>query len=832
LDKVLPSSAAAPQRLPFLSGVFLITFAGLVLQIAQTRVLSVIAWYYLAFFAISVAMLGMTVGAVWVYLRRARFPTSRLSSILSDYSLACAISIPASLLVQFSLIISVSRSLATVMSWTLLLVAMAVPYVFAGVVVSLALTRSPFPVSHVYGVDLIGAALGCVAVVGILNVLDGPSTIILAGLVAALAAWSFAAAAPGGGPESRWARKACTRPVLVAISLLAVTGLNSVSPIRIRPIMVKDRLEGSPAGRFERWNSYSRIVVDPPGSAPPFLWSASAKLPRELRVPQVAMDIDGSAGTMMPRYDGSKQSIDYLRYDLVSLAYRLSGIRKAAVIGVGGGRDVLTAHLFDVPEIVGVELNPIFIWLHTGDPVYKPFSNLSTLPGLQLHVDDARSWFASTDQKFDLIQMSMIDTWAATGAGAFSLSENGLYTLEGWRAFLKTLNDGGVFTVSRWYNPGDVNETGRMIGLGTAALLDAGVADARPHLFVARASTIATLVLSKRPFTAGQLQILHEATRSLGFGVLLAPDRPPESALLRSVIAAPNLAELDRVVGQAELDLTVPTDNRPFFFNQLRFSMIPTVSLKMFGNGIGAGVMRGNLTASLTLVLILAVSILAVAGGILLPLRSTGRGASRSLIGTGTAYFALIGMGFMFAEISLLQYFGIYLGHPIYSLGVCLFSLILASGIGSLASGSLSIGTPGRFAVWACAVGGYLLFLQHVLTALFAATTAEVLPVRVAVSLAVVMPLGFLLGFAFPTGMRLIEAIDPEPTPWFWGINGATGVLASVLAVMLSMAYGINVTMALAGLCYLGLIPVSRHLLVQVERKAASRLVGSAGSSA
>jgi hypothetical protein len=189
-------------------------------------------------------------------------------------------------------------------------------------------------------------------------------------------------------------------------------------------------------------------------------------------------------------------------------------------------------------------------------------------------------------------------------------------------------------------------------------------------------------------------------------------------------------------------------------------------------------------------------------------------------------------MGFMFAEISLLQYFGIYLGHPIYSLGVCLFSLILASGIGSLASGSLSIGTPGRFAVWACAVGGYLLFLQHVLTALFAATTAEVLPVRVAVSLAVVMPLGFLLGFAFPTGMRLIEAIDPEPTPWFWGINGATGVLASVLAVMLSMAYGINVTMALAGLCYLGLIPVSRHLLVQVERKAASRLVGSAGSSA
>ena len=109
--------------------------------------------------------------------------------------------------------------------------------------------------------------------------------------------------------------------------------------------------------------------------------------------------------------------------------------------------------------------------------------------------------------------MSMIDTWAATGAGAFSLSENGLYTLEGWRAFLRAVNDDGVFTVSRWYSPGDVNETGRMISLATAALLDAGVKDARPHLFVARAEIIATLVLSKAPFTEENLGVLKNGAR-------------------------------------------------------------------------------------------------------------------------------------------------------------------------------------------------------------------------------------------------------------------------------------------------------------------------------
>jgi len=823
LNKELFPSATIPQRLPFLSGVFLISFAVLVFQIVQTRVLSVIAWYYLAFFAISVAMLGMTVGAVWVYLRRDRFPAPRLCSTLSNYSLTCAISMPASLLVQFSLIISFAPSLAMVMSWTLLLAAMAVPYVFAGVAVSLALTRSPFPVSQVYGVDLIGAALGCVAVVGVLNVLDAPSTIILAGLIAAAAACSFATAATPLEREGLRARKAWTRSVRGAIALLAATALNAVSPVGIKPIMVKDQLERSIGGRFEQWNSYSRIVADQPQNGLPSLWSGSVKLPPDLRVPEVFMQIDGSAGTTMPCYDGTKPSINYLRYDLVSLAYRLPGIRKAAVIGVGGGRDVLTAHLFGVREIVGVELNPIFVRLHTENPVYRQCSRLSTLPGLQLHVDDARSWFASTTQKFDLIQMSMIDTWAATGAGAFSLSENGLYTLEGWRAFLRTLTDGGVFTVSRWYSPGDVNETGRMVGLATAALLDAGITDARAHMFAARASTIATLVLSKRRFTAEELQILHDETRRLGFDVLLAPDQPPESALLRSIVAAPNLVELNRVAGRAVLDLTVPTDNRPFFFNQLRFSRIPSyVALKMFGSGIGQGVARGNLYASLTLVLILAISVLAVAGTILLPLRSAARRGPRSLIAIGSAYFALIGMGFMLAEISLLQYFGIYLGHPIYSLGVCLFSLILASGIGSLASGLFSIGARGRFTLWACAVGGYLLVLQYVLTALFAATAAEALPMRIAVSLVVVMPLGFLLGFAFPTGMRLVETIDREPTPWFWGINGATGVLASVLAVMFSMAYGINVTMALAGLCYVGLIPVSWRLLAQVDRKGAS----------
>jgi hypothetical protein len=806
---------------PFLSGVFLITFSLLIFQILQTRILSVVAWYYLAFFAISVAMLGMTVGAVWVYLWRERLQSAPLPETLSSFALMGAVAMPASVIFQFSLVNSVALSATTLIAWTLLLVVMAVPYIFSGVVVSLALTRSPFPTGQVYGVDLTGAALGCVAVIGLLNVVDAPTAVMVAGAISGLSAVAFAASAQGVKRERLQAKTWWKRPGPVTAGLLLLVLFNALSPARFRPLLVKDEAEVALTKVFEKWNSYSRIRAEQPLVVIPPLWGPSPNLPLGLQVPAVRMSIDGAAGTTMFHYDGTRQSIDFLKYDLVGLAYRLPGIHKAAVIGVGGGRDIMTAYLFGVPDITGVELNPIFIDLHTRDPFYKSFSNLTTLPNLKLHVDDARSWFAATDQKFDLVQMSMIDTWAATGAGAFSLSENGLYTLEGWRAFLKTLNPEGVFTVSRWYSPGEVNETGRMIGLATAALLDAGVKDPQSHIFVANASNIATLVLSKSPFTPEELQVLNDGVLEGRFRVLLAPDHPADSELLRQVTASQNLVDLNRALSSTYLDLTVPTDARPFFFNQLRFFDFPTiVRLARSHQMRRGGVITGNLVASGVLAMILLISIVAVIATILLPLRGAARQCEPRLALAGSLYFSLIGMGFMLAEIALLEYFSVYLGHPIYSLGVCLSSLILASGIGALASDALTLNSRGKLAAWALVVVAYLVVLEVMAPALFQATTARAMMVRICISLAAIMPLGFLLGFAFPTGMRLVESVDKEPTPWFWGINGATGVLASVLGVMFSMAFGINVTIMIAACCYLVLIPTGFALLALRERPA------------
>ena len=798
-----------PRRNEFLAGVFLVTFAVLVFQIVQTRILSVIAWYYLAFFAISVAMLGMTAGAVWVYLKRDRIGDDALSSWLSDTSLLAAVAMPLSVLVQFSLITTMVPTLSYVFTVALMMTAMTMPYVFAGVTVSLALTRSPFPISLVYGVDLLGAALGCAAVIVILDILDGPTAILAAGLVAAAASVAFARGAHPSERARLSARPLWRRPIFTVAVLAILIPLNSAARFGFKPIMVKDKIESGFSTRFERWNSYSRILAIGPYKNSPFMWSQSPTLPPGRIVEQAYLDIDGGAGTPMHRFDGTRQSIDFLAYDQVNLALHLPNLKKSAVIGIGGGRDLQAAHLFGVEDITGVELNGIFVDVHLNHPKYAPFSGLRSIPGLKLHVDDARSWFAATTETFDLIQMSMIDTWAATGAGAFTLSENGLYTLEGWRAFVRRLSDHGVFCVSRWYNPYDVSESGRMIALGLATAMDAGAQEPRRHVFVATGEKVATMVLSRNPLQPAQLTELRDAAKRLQFNVLIDPDAPPPPGIIGQLLSAPDLRRLNEVGSSAWLDLTVSTDNRPFFFNQLRFSKVPEVLPRLLRGEIAEGVMRGNLVASLVLVLILLIATVAVIATIVLPLRVALTSAPRGLVGAGTAYFALIGTGFMFAEISLLQYFGIFLGHPIYAMGVCLFSLILSTGAGSLASERMPLNNSRRVVVWATALTAYLFAAQALLPAVFEATTSTALAVRVTVALAVLMPAGFLMGFAFPTGMKLVESIGRGPAPWFWGINGAMGVLASVLAVMIGITFGIHVTMIAAAACYLLLIPAA-----------------------
>ena len=799
------------RRWPFYVGVFLTCLCVMALQIAETRLLSVITYYHLAFFSISMAMFGMTGGALWVYYHGDRFNADNLAPSLAKLCSAFAVSIAVWLLLLLVQVPVLALSATTAVIWGLLAVIMAIPYFFAGTVVSLALTRSPFPVGRVYAADLIGASFGCLLALLLLNLTDAPSAILGMGAIAALAAASFARA--GDAPISggrQWVNRILQHPLAMAVIFAAACFANSNTIHGLRPAVVKHQIDLRDNVQYERWNSFSRIMARRASTDEPLLWGPSDTLPRGMSVPQIRLNIDGDAATSMFRFDGDFATVSYLKYDVTNVAYSIRNSGRAAIIGVGGGRDVLSAWLFGFRDITGVELNPIFIDLLTKRQPFADFAGLAKLPGVTFDVDDARSWFARTNQRFDLIQMSMIDTFAATGAGAFSLSENGLYTVEGWKHFLGRLTPTGVFTVSRWYGSNNVNETGRMVSLAVRALLDLGVRDPSRQLYLVSARNLATLVVARVPLSQSETDQLSRTAEQLHFRILLAPDRPSESPVLHAIVSAHDPAELETYTSSLVLDLTPPTDNRPFFFNQLPLTRAYLALHSQFYST--PGVLSGNIIASLTLLLILIVSIILVVTTIILPMRPAIRQSNRRLVLGGSAYFLLIGLGFMFIEIGLLQRLSIFLGHPTYSLSIVLFSIVLFTGIGSLLSERLRLETLGMFSVWTLLTAGYALCLPLWLPVVLQTFESGGIFVRAVVTTAIVAPVAILMGFGFPTGMGLAMRIDPRPTPWFWGINGAGGVLGSVMAVMCSITFSVATTITVGAVCYLALIPAAKLL--------------------
>ena len=649
------------RRLRFYAGLGLVTAATLMLQIVETRIISVTAWYHLAFFVISIAMFGLTAGAVWVYLRRDSFQPEHLSFHLGVASLAFALACVLALLVQLTIVTSLPASVMSMVVWAEFAIALSLPFFFSGIVVSLALTRSPYPIGTVYGADLIGAALGCLGVLLLLNRVSGPSAVLWVAAIAAAGGVLFAGAGLGSAPAGRPIGARLLRhrwTVLAAIAGIALAN-SLAAPNGIRPTIVKDNVERPAQIAYEKWNSFSRVTLEHSGKTTPALWGPSPRLPSQ-EVYQAWLTIDGGAGTAVYRFFGDLQEVSFLRYDVSNLAYAIPGLNTGAVIGVGGGRDLLSARLFGVPEVLGVEINPIFIDLLARR--LRGYTAVARVPGVGFEVDEARSWFARTSRSFDVIQMSLIDTWAATGAGAFTLSENGLYTVEAWTIFLRRLKPGGVFTVSRWYGPGEVDETGRMVSLAVATLQELGVQDPKRHIFVASVERIATLIVSPTPLSDEALSALRGAAEAYDYKVLIDPRSPAASPLLQSIVAAPDRPALERAVDASYLDLTPPTDARPFFFNQLRLDKLVGQDLRDLASQ--PGVYGGNLTATLTLVILILISLILVVLTIVVPLRSTVSTAGPTLAVAGTAYFALIGIGFMMAEIGLLQRMSVFSATP------------------------------------------------------------------------------------------------------------------------------------------------------------------------
>jgi hypothetical protein len=796
---VTPSASTPIARPITYAGLFVVTLTTLMYEIVLTRIFSVAMWYHFAFVAISVALFGMTAGALVVHMRPQWFHDEVVKRRMWQFSLAYAVSVAGAFIVQLAIPFVPHFTMAGVSSVALTCVVISVPFVCSGVVVCLALTRFPNRVNRLYAADLIGAGLGCVLLVAAFWWLDGPSLVIGIGAFACLGAVLFAYDA-GVRPS----RKALSVGVLLALVL--VTGVNSYRHSQgnpfIRILWAKESQDT--LHTYDRWNAFSRITVDGQRSdvGRPAGYGMSAEMPEDMTVPQMSMLIDGVAGTMLTGYDGDESTTDFLRYDITNLGYYAvdgSGFR-SAVIGVGGGRDVLTGLEFGADEVTGIEINGNILDLDTDE--LGDFTNLTDDPRVNLVNDEARSWLTRTDERFDVIQMSLIDTWAASSAGAFALTENSLYTTDSWQTFFDRLAPGGMLSVSRWDTIGGAEpfETLRTAALATEVLTRNGVENPRDHVLIYKgpeqqfASAAATILVSPEGFDREALRTVQRNADRLGFETILTPTEVADDRFAE--IVAPGGP--DAGIDQYDEDLSPPTDDRPFFFQMA--SLNTFLSGEGFSNDL---VFRPVLVLGSLALAVLVLALIFIGGPLLAMGRRVKHEGGHQGMGPYYVFFACIGLGFMLVEFSQLQRLNTFLGHPTYALAVVLFSLLLFSGVGSmLVERVIKPDRPRTLWVPLGVLLVVLVVFGMITTWVTDSAAGGTTPVRIGVAVALLAPLALVMGMPFSIGMGAASRHAGAPTAFLWGINGATSVVASVMGALVAMFFGISVTFASGFVAY------------------------------
>ncbi len=760
--------------------IFVLASATLSYQILITRFFSVVLYYHFAFFAITLAMLGLTRGAMEVYNKPARYAPERVGVEFARHASWFAVTGVGAMIAFLCAPLVVPEAYVSI-ALAIAAAGFVMPFTEGGVCITLLLTRLPYRGGWLYAADLSGAALGCMGVIFALLVVDPVSATLWIGAFAAGAGWLVVR----GGDDARTVRLSGAVALALALAAAAHTGLAASGRDHLGVFWAKGIAQTGTL--FERWNTYSRVRVTAGGDTVPFGWGF-AHAPRT-KIDQDFLDIDAGAGTVITRQDGDIGKLSYLQDDVINAAYLVQHPDDVAVVGVGGGRDILSGLYFGAKTIRGIEINPAIFEVLT-DKFADYSGHLDRRPGVSLVNAEARSYINHSPDRYDLVQISLIDTWAATAAGGLTLTENRLYTVEAWEDFYRALKPGGMLSVSRWYAPQDHRgEFYRLVAIAASALQHEGVApDELPrHIVALNVGNIVTVITRPDAFTDAQWQGARERLTAQGFTIMLGPDIAFDavtSTLLSGKADAAFFASLPENIAPS-------TDDNPFFFYTARFG-----SLASFYSSIS---MNNNAAITMTRLLIV-VALAACVYYVVIPFVRLTRRIPAATLAPPVAYFSAIGLGFMLIEISQMQRLMVFLGHPVYALGVVLFTILLFSGLGSATVGA---NAPRPGALVARVVALLTTVVAAGLLTPAAATWARTEPtdMRILISVLLLAPPAFCMGMMFPLGLSLWRR-HTELLPFFWSANGITSMAASVLGMALSIEFGIARTYALGACCY------------------------------
>ena len=759
--------------------IFVLASATLSYQILITRFFSVMLYYHFAFAAISLAMLGLTRGAMEVYGKPERYKSERVGVEFARHASWFALSSVGAMVVLLCTPLVMSTNTTVTIALALAIIAFVWPFTEGGVCITLLLTRLPYSGGWLYAADLLGAAVGCLGVIFLLLAIDPVSATLWIAALSAGVGWIVVR----NSDEVRSLRLSGAVALTMAVAATVHTGLDLAGKSHLGVFWAKGEQQAGTL--FERWNTYSRVRVREWVGKAPVGWGFAR--PSEVRVDQHYIDIDADAGTVITRYDGDIGKLSYLKDDVVNAAYLVQPAADVAVVGVGGGRDILSGLVFGARQIRGIEINPAIFEVLTEK--FADFAgHLERQPGVSLVNAEARSYINHSPERYDLVQISLIDTWAATAAGGLTLTENRLFTVEAWDDFYRALKPGGLLSISRWYGNEHRGEFYRLVAIAASALQRKGVsaAELRHHVVALNVGNIVTVITRPDAFTDAQWQEARGRLQAQGFKIFLGPDVAFDAVTSTLLSDKADAAFFDSLPE----NIAASTDDKPFFFFTSRLGDLT--------NMYPWRAMNNNVAVSMTGLLIIA-ALFACGYYIVLPFLGLARRMPLSTLTPPMAYFSAIGMGFMLIEISQMQRLMVFLGHPVYGLSVVLFTILLFSGIGSATVGA---DTPRpRAIVWRVTVLLITILAAGLLTPLVT-TWARSQPtdMRILVSVLLLTPPAFCMGMMFPLGLNIWRRHEGL-LPFFWSTNGVTSMLASVLGMALSIQFGIAKTYAL-GACF------------------------------
>lgn len=787
-------------------GLLLVSAATLTFEITLTRLFSVGQFYHFAFMIVSIALLGFGASgtALTIFPALGRKNPQRALGLLG---LATGISILGSYLLTNLLpfdSFSIAWDRRQVAILVLHYVALATPFFFSGMAIGLLLDVYPKSAGGTYALNLFGSALGCAFALLAPPLLGAEGSVILSSGLATLGALASLrnGSKVGRGPEA------------FIILLLTFICLDLGLRFAGRPGLPFMELHLSPYKGlsyavqypnaetiYQRWNAFSRVdVVRSAGihSIPGLSYRYLKPLPR-----QDGLFVDGDdLSALLPK----EADLDFSRYLPQALPFELRPRAHALILEPRGGLDVLTALALGAEQVIAVESNPLIV--RAAEDVY-------TQPNVQVVIEADRSYLRSErERSWDVIVLSLTNSYHPVRSGAYSLAEDYRYTVEAFLDALACLNPDGLLVATRWLQD-PPSEDLRAFALAVTALESSG-GNPESQIVAIRGYNILTILVKERAYTPEELRTIRFFASARAFDLVYAPDLRPDETNRYNILPEPIYYQTFNELLKAEprrafyeaypFDVRPPTDDHPFFGHYFKWSQTKQImtelgrTMQPFG---GAGYFV--ILASLVLATLMAGLI------ILLPLaiRKPFKGAEtlrKVSIGRPLLYFGFIGLAFLLVEIPLLQRFILYLGNPAYALTVVLFSILLFSAIGSQISNRI----PHRLALLALVL--LILISLYVLPSIFSITLGLTLSIRLLLTPLILAPIGFLMGVPFPAGILWLQtsllndgSADEHPQiPWVWATNGATSVIASVLAALLALTFGFNYALLFGATCYTG----------------------------